>query len=144
MEFSRSIFFSSRPFFSQGLAIVRVVVSVMIFYHGLEFFDPAAMKDLRNFLTDMHCPAPGFMAPFAKMVEMAGGTLLAVGLFTRWVCLPLMFEMLLVTWWMGGGSIFVSEGSSLFFLLFLSFFITGPGSWSLDFLWFDRNKNLVR
>lgn len=135
------IFFTSRPVWFDGILLVRIFTAVMIFPYGLEMFNPAAMKDLHAFLTDIHFPAPIFMGYVAKLVELAGAVLLAPGLFTRLITIPLMFNMVIVTIFMGGGDIFNDRAATLFFVLFLTLFLTGPGKFSLDYLFFGRKKS---
>ena len=98
------------------------------------------MQDLLNVLTETHFPFANTMGYVAKITEILGGILLAAGLFTKIVTIPLMFSMAVVTYLMGNGNIFVSETSFLFLLLFLVFFLGGAGKWSLDYLFFDKKK----
>jgi len=112
----------------------------MIFPYGIELFKPAAMKDLQAFLTDIHWPMPIFFSYVAKLVELVGAVLLALGLFTRLIAIPLMFNMVVVIRFMAGGDIFNDQAATLFFILFLTSFLTGPGRLSLDYLFFGRKK----
>lgn len=130
--------FSAEPVWENGIIFVRIVTAAMIIPHGWEIFDPKQMADMKNLLHDVHFPLPDLMGYVAKCTEIAGGVLLAVGLFTRIITVLLMICMFVVTWLMGGGSPFVSETSSLFFLIFLVFFFQGPGKWSLDSVWFSK------
>ncbi|HWB24921.1 MAG TPA: DoxX family protein [Chitinophagaceae bacterium] len=132
--------FTSRGVWPNGIFIVRIITAVMIFYHGLELFDTKAMDDLKDFLTDIKFPLTVPMAYTAKITEFGGSILLAAGLFTRLITVPLMICMVVVTAGMGNWSIFNSETSSLFFVLFLLFFLTGPGKISADYWLFDRKK----
>jgi putative oxidoreductase len=137
----KRIFFTSHGAWNNGILLVRLFTALMIFPHGLEMFDPKQMSQLTGLLDESHFPAPVFMAHLAKCTELAGGILLAAGLFTRIITLPLMICMVVVTWLMGGGNIFNSDTSTLFFLLFLGFFLTGPGKWSLDYYFFNRKSS---
>lgn len=120
-----------------GIALVRVMAGIFIFRYGRELFH---IEDLLDFLTKFNWPLPVFSGYAAKIIELAGGILLALGLFTRIVCVLLMIVMLGVTFTMGGGNPFNSEGASLFFLLFANFCFAGPGRFSIDYLLFDRKK----
>jgi putative oxidoreductase len=132
--------FSSAPVWQNGLLIIRVLTAIMIISYGLELFKPAAMNDLVGFLTSIGFPLAKPMAYLAKITEFFGGILLGLGLFTRFVTIPLAITMVVVIYTMGGGDIFNSESATLFCLLFLSFFLAGPGRWSLDYLLFDRKR----
>lgn len=124
-----------------GIALVRIMAGIFIFRYGRELFN---IDDLLKFLTDVKWPLPVFSGYTAKIIELAGGVLLALGLFTRIVCVLLMIVMLGVTFTMGGGDPFNSEGASLFFLLFANFCFAGPGKLSLDYLLFDRKHESTR
>lgn len=133
-------FFTNRPVWFDGMVLIRVFTAVMIFPYALELFNPASMKDLQAFLTDIHWPRPIFFSYVAKLVELIGAVLLALGLFTRLVTIPLMFNMVVVIKYMAGGDIFNDQAATLFLILFLTCFLTGPGKLSLDYLVFGRKK----
>lgn len=132
--------FAATGIWPDGVAVIRVFTAIMIVYHGLELFDAKAMKDLQDFLTDTGFPLPVPMSYAAKITEFGGGILLAVGLFTRLITIPLMVCMTVVTAGMGNWNIFNSETSSLLFVLFLLFFLCGAGRLSLDYWLFDRKE----
>lgn len=129
-----------RPVWFDGILLIRIFTAVMIFPYGLELFNPAKMLDLQNFLNDIHFPLHIPMSYVAKIAEFAGSILLALGLFTRLIVIPLMVNMIVVIVFMARG-IFTDEGATLFFILFLTFFFTGPGRLSLDYLFFERRKD---
>jgi len=132
--------FTSGGAWPNGIFIVRVLTAVMIFSHSLELFDAGKMHDNLAFLKDIGFPAPIFMGYFAKVTEMLGAVLLALGLFTRLATIPLMIIMVVIIYGMNNWDIFNGELTFLFLLLFLNFLFTGPGKWSLDYLFFDRKK----
>ena len=127
--------------FENWLIIIRILVGVMIAVYGLEMFHSKEMKDAVAWLTDIHFPIPLFMAYLGKVTELVGGIFLAAGLFTRFVSIPLVINMSVITIFMGSGKIF-GDGQLpfLFLLFFLSFIIYGGGKWSLDNLLFNRKK----
>ena len=132
--------FTSRGVWDNGIFVIRVLTAVMIIPHGFEMLSADKMHDNIAFLKDVKFPLPVFMGYFAKVVEVLGGILLAAGLFTRLITIPLMIIMVVVTANMNNWNIFNGELTFLFFLLFLMFLFTGPGKWSLDCLLFDKNK----
>ena len=136
----KKILFTSHGVWNNGIFLIRVLTAVMIFSHGLEIFDAGKMKDNFAFLKDVGFPLPEVMGYFAKIIELAGGVLLAAGLFTRLITIPLMIIMVVVTANMNNWNIFDGELTFLFFLLFLTFLFIGPGKWSLDYLLFDKSK----
>jgi|ERR1041385_7530839 len=127
--------------FENWLVIIRIIIGVFMAVYGLEISDPEKMKGNVAWLTDIHFPAPVFMAYLGKATELVGGILLIAGLFTRFVSIPLVIDMSVVVIFMGNGKIF-GDGQLpfLFLLFFLSFIIYGGGKWSLDNFLFNRKK----
>jgi len=127
--------------FENWLVIIRVIIGVFMTVYGFEISDPEKMKGNVAWLTDIHFPAPVFMAYLGKATELVGGILLIAGLFTRFVSIPLVIDMSVVIIFMGNGKIF-GDGQLpfLFLLFFLSFIIYGGGKWSLDNFLFNRKK----
>ena len=112
------------------LSIVRIVAALIFMEHGttkLLGFPPSEM------------PTPEVMSLMwiGGMLEMVGGALLVVGLFTRPVALILSGEMA-VAYWMfhapNGGFPLVNGGDAaiLFCFLFLYIAFAGGGPWSVD------------
>jgi putative oxidoreductase len=134
--------FSSRPIWNHGILLVRLFAGWFIIRHSLELFNPDSMKQLLDFLTSTKFPFPIFSGYAAKIIEFAGGILLAIGFLTRWVTPLLMIVMAGVIYTMNGGNIFDGEHAFLFLLLFALFFFQGPGQWSLDYWFFDKGKQV--
>lgn len=118
-----------------GIMLVRVMAGIYIFRYGRELFN---IDDLLDFLTKSGWPFPVFSGYAAKIIELAGGVLLALGMFTRLASALLMIVMLGVLFTMNHGDIFDGEHPALFFLIFALFCFAGPGKYSLDYLLFDR------
>lgn len=133
--------FGSKGVWENGITFVRIAVGWMIFRYGLELFH---IQDLLNFLIGEKFPFPVFSGYAAKIIELAGGILLILGLFTRWITPLLMITMWGVIYTTAHGNIFEAELSFLFFLVFAGFFFCGPGKWSLDHwldIYFKKKKN---
>jgi uncharacterized membrane protein YphA (DoxX/SURF4 family) len=130
--------FTPQPVWTDGIVIIRICTGILIVMFGKEIFDGALMTDYGKFLQDAGFPAPHFMAYLAKLVELAGGCLLILGLFTRLIVFPLMFTMAVIIWHMSEGNFFNGGTASTFLLLFLLFFFTGPGRYSLDYVFFGK------
>jgi putative oxidoreductase len=130
---------STKGAWQLGILFVRVMAGIYIFRYGRELFH---IDDLLKFLTDVKWPLPVFSGYAAKIIELCGGILLMLGLFTRITCALLMVVMLGVIFTMGHGDPFNAEGAALFFLLFAHFCFAGPGKFSLDYLLFDRKAEL--
>jgi putative oxidoreductase len=123
-----------------GIMVVRIMVGIYIFRYGRELFH---IDELLKFLTGFGWPLPVFSGYAAKVIELVGGVMLGLGLLTRIVSVLLMIVMMGVILTMGGGDIFNAEGAALFFLLFANFCFAGPGKFSLDYLLFDRRRELA-
>jgi putative oxidoreductase len=117
-------------------------------YWGWQFFQTGWGKFHRlpqvvQFFTSLGIPAPAFNAYFVSGLEVVGGILLAIGLCSRIIALPLAFDMLIAYVTADRealGSIF-SDPSKFynadpFTFLFASLIVLlfGPGLFSLDAL----------
>jgi putative oxidoreductase len=105
---------------------------------GLLFLEHGTVK-LLHFPTQMP-PVPGKFAlviTIAGVIELVGGALVTVGLFTRWVAFIMSGEMAFAyflghipkSFWPainGGGE------AILFCFIFLFLAAAGPGAWSLN------------
>lgn len=124
-----------------GMTVIRIFTGWFIILYGLELFHIDGVLQL---LRDEKFPFPVVSGYAAKIIEFAGGICLVLGLFTRWVTLPLMVVMYGVIYTTAHGDIFEGQFSFLFLLLFAVFFLNGAGKWSLDYYFFDRKKNTNR
>jgi putative oxidoreductase len=130
-------FFSWKPVTENALLVIRLSAGLLILVHGLGTFNPAHMEGNVAWLTDLHFPAPAFMAYLGKISELLGGVLLILGLLTRLASLTLIINMLVITAVLGSSKIFTEDQHP--FLLMLSFvylLLSGPGKISLDYLLF--------
>jgi putative oxidoreductase len=125
--------FSSSPLrVARGLAVVRIIVGLLLIYHGREVFFPEIMNSYFEWDT--------FKSPFAKFAVYAGksseliaGILLLLGLLTRLCGLLIMGTFSYITFFLGHGHFWYEDQHPFMFALFgLLFFLTGPGVWSAD------------
>lgn len=113
-----------------AVAALRVVTAVLFIEHGtakLFGFPPV----------DMPAPAVWSLPWVAGWMEVIGGLMLLVGLFTRPVAFLLAGEMAVAYWMMHAPlSPFplVNNGDAaiLYCFIFLMFLAIGPGNWSVD------------
>lgn len=112
-----------------GMTVIRIFTGWLILRYGLELFH---IDDVLNLLKDANFPFPVVSGYAAKIIEFVGGICLIIGLFTRWVTLPLMVVMYGVIYTTANGNILEGQFSFLFMLLFAVFFIHGAGDWSVD------------
>lgn len=113
------------------LSLLRVISALLFVEHGL-------MK-----LFHFPAPQPGAPDPLptlllaAASIEVVGGGLIAVGLFTRAAAFVCSGQMA-VAYFMAHGSqgfwpaLNGGEGAILFCFIFLYLVFAGPGTWSLD------------
>lgn len=112
------------------LSVLRIMVGLLFIQHG--------MMKLFSFPGPFMRPvATGELLWFAGVIELIGGALLVVGLFSRWtafVCSGLMA----CAYFMGHagrGFYPILNGGSLpilYCFVFLYIFFAGPGPWSID------------
>lgn len=114
-------------------ALLRIVTAFVFLQHGsakLLHFPPVAMFDNLQVLS---------LIGFAGVLELVGGILLLIGLFTRPVAFVLSGEMAFA-YFMGHApqgnvlSPMLNQGESavLFCFIFLFFAAAGAGAWSAD------------
>ena len=120
---------STSPWAPRVLSILRIVAALVFMAHGTQ-------KILGFPASTMH-PALLSLPGIAGMLEMIGGVLLVVGLFSRPVAFLLSGEMA-VAYFIGHApkSFFPAlnggDAAILFCFVFLYIFFAGPGPWSVD------------
>ncbi|PLY08161.1 MAG: DoxX family protein [Arcobacter sp.] len=112
------------------------------------FYEPAMMKwgnigNVAQWFGSMGIPFPTLNAYLAATTEILGVGLLALGLLTRFISLPLIIIMLVAifTVHLGNGFSAADNGFEipLYYLLFLGIFLShGAGKISLDNLIFKK------
>jgi putative oxidoreductase len=125
-------------------------------YWGWQFLQTGWGKAMHiphviEYFTSLGVPAPGLNAYFIAWLEVVGGILLALGLFSRLIALPLVIDMV-VAFIVGDrealGAVFsdpdklyaAAPYTFLFASLLILFF--GPGKFSLDALivWYRKKR----
>lgn len=118
-----------QPFEAQTYAALRILSGFAFLWHGTQ--------KLFGFPQPMPMEAPAFIVYVAGPLELVGGLLLMIGLFTRWtafICSGLMAA----AYWMGHGTkhfLPLMNGGELAFLycfIFLFIAARGAGIWSVD------------
>jgi len=115
----------------QALAILRIIAALLFMEHGLMklFHFPAPQPGVPD-------PLPAILIA-AAVIELVGGALIALGLFTRLAAFICSGEMAAgyfmvhapKSFWpaLNGG-----DAAILFCFIFLYFVFAGGGAWSLD------------
>ena len=123
------------------LSILRIMVGLLFLEHGTQkIFDFPPRPQARPF--ELFTLVPGL----AGVLELVGGILVTIGLFTRPVAFILSGEMAFAYFMshaprgffpisMGGNG---GELAIVYCFIFLYFFVVGAGVWSIDNLWAPR------
>ena len=137
---------SSPGLVSLALLVVRVAIGVCFVIHGLGKLGLVGTGSMQGFvawLRELGVPQPEIQARMAMLSEITGGTLLALGLFTRPACLLLVFTMLVAgrIGHRGAGYLITNDPPGAEYTLNLAVIcaavaIAGPGAHSLDALLF--------
>lgn len=115
------------------------------------FFNPALMKikdinSITGWFESINIPLPTLNAYLVTGTEVLGIIFLTLGLFTRWISIPLIITMLvaIVTVHIGNGFEAGENGFEIplyYILMLLTLFTFGAGKYSLDqFLKLNRNE----
>lgn len=137
----------SKDFLAKGQSIALLFARITIAYG---FYEPAMKKwsdiqSVSQWFDSMGIPFPTLNAYMAASTELIGVVLLALGLFTRLISIPLMVIMLvaIVTVHWGHGFSAGDNGFEipLYYMLFLALFASyGAGKISLDHLLFGEEQ----
>jgi len=114
------------------LGILRIMVGLLYLEHGLgKLFNFPASPNAQPY--QLFTLVPGL----AGLLEMIGGALIAIGLFTRPVAFILSGEMAFAYFMRHAPRGFFpmnngGDAAILYCFIFLYFFVVGAGAWSLD------------
>ncbi len=135
-------FFSPSPLSQRkGIALLRIIVGLLMIYHGQEVFNPELMKTYMEWDT-FKGPQAVLLVYAGKASELIAGTLILLGLFTRVGAVLCMGTLSYVTFFVGQGRFWYEDQHPFMFVLFgLLFVFTGPGAWSLDAVLFNDRSN---
>ncbi|HTF18461.1 MAG TPA: DoxX family protein [Chryseolinea sp.] len=125
---------SPRPLWSNaGLGIIRIVVGLLMAYHGLEIFQPDVMAGYQTWDVIKAMPSPVLMVYIGKGLEFVTGLCFILGIFTRIAALLMAIDLLFICFVVSNGRFYYEDQHPfLFALLALVYFFAGPVIWSLD------------
>ena len=128
----------------QALATVRIIIGLLLVYHGQEVFDPELMQTYMTWET-FKGDSAAFMVYAGKTSELIAGLLLTLGLFTRVGAIVTAGTLGYITFFVGQGHFWYEDQHPFMFVLFgLLYFFTGPGTWSLDEYIFKKQRSSER
>lgn len=110
-------------------ALMRIVTGLLFLWHGTQ--------KLFGFPAPMPMEAPAFIVYVAGPIELVGGALVMLGLFTRWAAF-LCSGLMAAAYWMAHGrkDLFPmlngGELAVLYCFVFLFISAYGSGRWSVD------------
>ena len=118
-----------RSYEPQTYALLRIVAGFLFLWHG--------MQKLLGFPGEVPAGAPPFVIFVAGPIELVGGTLVMIGLFTRGAAF-LASGLMAFAYWLGHGTRALlpllnhGELAVLYCFVFLFISARGPGGWSVD------------
>lgn len=117
------------PYEPQLYAVLRIVVGFLFLWHGTQ--------KLFGIPGEAPAGAPPFVIWIAGPLELVGGVLIVVGLFTRWTAFVLSGLMAAAYWIAHGPRALLpivngGELAALYCFVFLYMAARGAGAWSLD------------
>ena len=123
-----------------GLLAIRLLSGGMMLTHGIPKFDRLFGESPVKF-ADPFGLGPEISLGLVLFAEVGCSILVMLGFKTRWATLPLLFTMLMASFYAHGSDPFSEkELSLLFFTLFLSILISGGGRFSLEG-WKGKSKS---
>lgn len=129
-----SFLFSAKPRATQEIiGLLRIIVGLLMAYHGWEVFDPALIKSYAEWEHFKGSSSALTLVYIGKTAELISGVLLTIGFLTRISCIVLAGTMLYLIFVMGNGKVWYDAQHPFLLLLFaVLFFFAGPGAWALD------------
>lgn len=114
------------------LSVLRIVTGLIFLEHGLQ-----KLINFPPWPAQMPPVAPGSLFWFGGILELAGGLLILIGLFTRPVAFVLAGEMAVAYWMFHAPqspypAINMGDAAILYCFVFLYLSAAGPGPWSVD------------
>jgi putative oxidoreductase len=119
-----------------GIAVLRAVVGLTFMMHGWQKLFEMGIPGVTGFFGQFGVPAPAIAATIVSLLDFAGGAALIVGLFTRWISIPLALDMLVATLLVHfPNGFFAPMGYELTLLLLggsVALILAGPGALAVD------------
>jgi putative oxidoreductase len=133
------------PWERWGITVLRIATGTVFFLGGLHKLSVSGLAGATEQLGQLGSPLPSTVAVAISLVELGCDLDLVVGLFTRWVAIPLALGMLIdvmfVHW---PGSLYVDTHGVELALLRLgasvALVLAGPGKAALDNALSPRKK----
>jgi putative oxidoreductase len=124
-----------------GITLVRLVMAAIFIFHGYDKL-AGGIGGVADFFAKVRLPLPGLSAVLITALELGGGLLLLVGLFSRWLGLLFFVEFVVAAFYvkLPSGGFKAAE----FELLLLAgaglLFLAGGGRAAVDEMWLERRE----
>ena len=117
-----------------GLLLLRLTIGIGLMWHGYDKVLNGGVGDIANMVTDWGWPIPSLFAWAAGLSELVGGTLLLLGLYTRYAAIPVAVTMGVALIQVHWGNPFETGGETalLYLVGSLTFLFCGPGDYAID------------
>ena len=116
-----------------GLSVFRIVTGIVIFMAGYQKVFVWGFPAVQNSFEKMGILLPQVSGPFIALLELIGGVLLVLGVFTRQLASLYFIQFIVATWVVWGGRGF--GGARLEIMLLFTFVLlatNGAGALSVD------------
>jgi putative oxidoreductase len=98
----RSLLSPNPLHYKTGMASIRIIVGLLMVYHGWEVFDRATMEPYFEWEQLKTLPLPAEVMAYAgKSLELVTGICLTIGFLTRVAAIFLTINMLFITFYIG-------------------------------------------
>ena len=119
-----------------GLLVLRLGLGFVFVMHGWQKLFEVGIPGVVSFFGMIGVPAPELAATFVPVLELAGGIMLLLGLFARWVAIPLALDMLVAALLVHlPGGFFAPDGVEMVLLPLagsIALVLAVPGQFALD------------
>lgn len=134
------------PTTSAGLLVLRLFLGLSLMAHGLQKILVFSVSGFAGHLEKLGVPAPQLSAWLSTSAELAGGLLVAVGLFTRPAAALLAFNMAVAAFLAHTGYFITNTPPGREYALnlaaaFAALALTGAGRYSVDSRLASRQQN---
>lgn len=130
----KSIISAQPLWMNEGLAIIRILIGLLMAFHGKEIFEPEIMMGYAQWEQIKALPFSDYIAYLGKGTEFVTGCCFVFGLYTRIAALLMAGNMLFICFVIANGKFYYEDQHPfLFAVIALVYFFTGPVKWAIDF-----------
>jgi len=130
-----STIFSSKPIKANEsvYASIRIIVGLLMLYHGLEIFNSSLMQEYSNWSQIKILPLSLILVYLGKALELVSGLFFILGFLIRIASLLIIIDMVFICFYIGNGKFWYEDQHPfLFAIIAILYFALGSGKWSLN------------